>query len=92
MVDNPVQTLKRVYEKLEMPVDYYAIKSMMRHLSEVPSGINTNSYMSTYRGPDHNMNMWKVRLKPNLLQLIESKCADTIETFGYKIVHSRDKV
>ena len=91
MVDHPTQTLKRLYEKLDLPVDNYAIKSLMRHLSEVPSGINTNSYMSTYRGPDHNVNMWKVRLKPHLLQLIESKCADTIEKFGYKLVLSHDK-
>ena len=66
-----------------MPVDYQAIKSINRHLSEVPIAIETNNYVSTYRGLNYDTNVWKTKMDTKVLRNIETTCTDTLQTYGY---------
>ena len=83
LVTKPKETLIEIYEKLNLPIDYYAIKAILRHLDTVPNIIKTNSYTSVYRGPDHNMDSWKLKMNKSILKEIETKCVDTLKYFGY---------
>jgi len=88
LVTNPVKTLIKLYHKLELPIDKAVIKAALRHLGEVPdviNGTNSNigSYMSVYRGPQHDMNAWEYKMKKNDLVEIEAKCLKVFQKFGY---------
>ena len=38
-----------------------------------------------YRGPQHDMNSWKVRMKKDDLTEIETNCEKTLREFGYTL-------
>lgn len=87
LVTNPVVTLTKLYQKLDLDVDLNTIKSALKHLDEVPEVVNQNknNYMSVYRGPDHEMNAWQHGIKKDELAEIETKCKSTLEYFGYEL-------
>ena len=87
LVQNPVQTLLKLHEKLEMPTDLYSIRAILRHLDKVPKILvnsTSNSYMSLYRGPQHESDAWKHAMKEKDLQEILTKCSGTLKKFGYE--------
>ena len=84
LIEKPTETLIGLFNQLSLPIDYQAIKSLHRHLSEVPTAIDTNNYVSIYKGTDHEMNAWKTKMDPKILRNIENTCIDTLQTYGYK--------
>ena len=85
LIREPVKTLSNLYQKLELPIDTWAMKAALRHLGEVPKAFEngTDSYMSLYRGTDHDMNAWMYTMTKTDLIDIETKCEDTLKEFGY---------
>ena len=45
MVTKPKDTLIKIYEKLNLPIDFYAIKAILRHLDTVPNIIKTRNFI-----------------------------------------------
>ena len=77
-LEKPTETLIGLFNQLSLPIDYQAIKSLHRHLSEVPTIIDTNSYVSIYKGTDHEINVWETKMDPQILRNIENTCLDTL--------------
>ena len=50
LIEKPTETLIGLFNQLSLPIDYQAIKSLYRHLSEVPTSIDINNYVSIYKG------------------------------------------
>ena len=84
LIEKPTETLIGLFNQLSLPIDYQAIKSLYRHLSEVPTSIDINNYVSIYKGTDHEMNAWETKMDPQILRNIENTCLDTLQTYGYK--------
>ena len=85
LINDPLTTLSRLYAKLEIPLDKYVARSILKHLDDAPANISApNPYMSTYRGTKHDMNSWKVGLSLEDLTKIESDCAENFRYFGFQ--------
>ena len=84
----PKEILTKLYKQLELPVDHDAIESLKDHLTSpekisVYNGVKSNSYMTTYRGPDHEANAWRKKMKLNQTRLVEKSCGPLMDYFGY---------
>ena len=44
--------------------------------------MNGTTFYSLYRGPQHDMNAWKYKMKKEDLIEIETKCEKTLKEFG----------
>ena len=84
LIEKPTETLIGLFNQLSLPIDYQAIKSLHRHLSEVPTSIDINNYVSINKGTDHEMNAWETKMDHQILRNIENTCLDTLQTYGYK--------
>ena len=60
---------------------------LFRHLGEVPLEVKHAGVhqWSLYRGPQHDMNSWKVRMNKDDLTEIETNCEKTLREFGYSL-------
>jgi len=84
LIRDPIKALSSLYQKLELPIDTWSLKAAVRHLGEVPTKLmNGTTFYSLYRGPQHDMNAWKYKMKKEDLIEIETKCEKTLKEFGY---------
>ena len=83
LIEKPTGTLIKLFNELDLPIDNQAIKSINRHLSEVPTAIETTNYVSIYRGLNYDTNAWKTKMDTKVLRNIETTCTDTLQTYGY---------
>lgn len=87
LMEKPFETLKSIYEKLELPIDSYAINSVRYHLEEMPGyieAVDKNKYSSIYKGASENTTYLEFLKKKASVEEIERKCAKTIDFYGYQ--------
>ena len=84
LFSNPVTTLIKLYDELELPVDFFSIKALLRHIRDPPKGLQQNNdFYSIYRGENHNNQEWQTMMKKQDLTEIETQCSEILNLFGY---------
>ncbi len=80
MVGKPEETVNELYKALDMPIDNVSIEALKNHLTKDAE----KGFLSTFRGPDHDIDKWKHKLKMEEIRMIEKECAAFMERFGYQ--------
>ena len=87
LVTKPLPTLVNLYNHLQLPVDYNALKLAIDYIKkpipEFTIGDKKGKGMNLYKGPGHNTEKWKKILNIEALKLVEEECKLAMKTFGY---------
>ncbi len=83
MIQTPERTLQNLYAKLGLALDLDSIASLNRHLTSPPDIVG--KYMSTYQGPQNDINKWIQKLETETVANFEKHCSAAIIKYGYKL-------
>ena len=88
LVTNPVPTLIDLYEKLQIPIDYKALKLAIDYIKKpIPDFVIKNKKVDTnmnlLRGKGHNAETWKADLNIASVKYIEHSCKLAMKVYGY---------